>query len=424
MSPSTVLSYSETQSTTEDSLFTSPDKMKAKSTGETIAYYVPLGIVYLPVKLSFMGLASGFGWVSDNKIVEKVDDFLNSDDGLRGVLPTFSAQTGYGIKFYQKALLSSPNAATKDNLWLTGAFGDDHRALAEIVWDSLSVSKHDYFFRFVGKYQHNAEEMYHGLGPHSSADDKFLFNKEFYYTSIELNGYLTKQFRYYFRSSYENNMVHDGDIEHIGKEFPISVLNESSAPGIKDDVDLFSVTGGISVNAKNRQGNPYDGYESYIDAGFYQGIIDEDWRFMKFNVDYTKYFHIIYKRVIAFRVASEMNRTLGENDKIPFFYHAELGDQTSIRGYSRFRFLGHDKLLSSLEYRYPLRDIWDESGLDFTFFMDVGQVSQKEYFVDSRFTDLKVGIGAGIRIWSLSGLTAKLEVAKSSEMWRVYFILN
>ena len=87
----------------EDSEF--PPKMKSKEKWEQIVN-VPGTILALPFWLLEESISPVLDLVLEQKLVAKVKDFLRTDDGLRGVYPTYESQIGGGVKFFQKDLLN------------------------------------------------------------------------------------------------------------------------------------------------------------------------------------------------------------------------------------------------------------------------------------------------------------------------------
>ena len=65
--------------------------------------------------------------MDDTQIIDKIVDFLNTDDGRRGVIPTYSVRTGTGAKFYQKGLLGV--ADHRNVLEMTATAGSDREQL-------------------------------------------------------------------------------------------------------------------------------------------------------------------------------------------------------------------------------------------------------------------------------------------------------
>jgi Omp85 superfamily domain len=405
-----------------DSLDSYPEKMSTRSTTEWILY-APGGIVHFPLRVAFSGLSNGVGWVKNTKIIERINDLLTADNGLRGVKPTYAALQGAGGLFYQKAIFSASDAKNVDMVQLAASTWEEGRGYLGVDWLNIPAPKGVYL-DLHANYSNFTTEVFYGIGPKSDKDYGARFEKEFTSIYFDLHTRLYKNLEISFIGGQSITEIGRGsDADDFEERYVEDIYNEISAPGLTKEVELVHLGGELNIDTKNRPGNPSSGFKSSIKTALYTDAEDDGFGFYKASFDHQSFFHIIYDRVIAIRFAGEYNQNLSGKE-IPFYYMAELGSKESIRGYSRNRLNGTKKLLGSFEYRFPLRNIWDESGLDFDFFVDAGQVSNDDLFEDVRFSDIKVAVGGGIRVWNLEGTSLKIELAKSSEMWRFYLVLN
>ena len=407
-----------------------PELLPSRSTMETIAY-LPGAIVHFPIRLVFAGFGGTVGWVVDTKVIERVNDLLTSDDELRGLQPTYSARTGAGANLYQKGLLSGFHADNKDIATLTAAFGSEDRQYYQLLWKHipLPVSRTD--ATLTVRHRLFPEESFFGLGPNSQRSNETIFSHQLTRVTGELvhdlNNYLSLDVA--FGTDWNrigdgagaNEIEEDGEIEEGSTN---DVYTEATLPGVIDPASLGYVGVGFKVDSRNRPGDPTRGVLGEVSSKLHTDLDGDRWGYVRTDIDFSYYQHLIYKRVLVFRAALSSNRTSASGRAIPFYELAELGEDNTIRGFVRNRFRGRDKAISSVEYRFPLRDIWGESGLDFCFFVDAGQVSDQGFFDDVQWKDTLIGVGGGFRIWNLNGVVAKLELARSREMWRFYLVLN
>jgi hypothetical protein len=101
---------------------------------------------------------------------------------------------------------------------------------------------------------------------------------------------------------------------------------------------------------------------------------------------------------------------------VPFYLMPSIGGNSSVRGYSSFRFRGNHRLLMSAEYRWTAVRF-----LDMAVFYDTGKVAGE--IEQLRLTDLKWAYGVGARFHNSTGTLFRLEVARNDERaWR--FILS
>jgi hypothetical protein len=117
--------------------------------------------------------------------------------------------------------------------------------------------------------------------------------------------------------------------------------------------------------------------------------------------------------VLSFR--GRVQTMLDEGSPVPYFLMPSLGGGKTLRGFSSFRFRGRHSLLLSGEYRWtPNR--W---GLDMAIFVDAGKVAMDRRDLDLRRLEKDAGIG--VRFHSPISTPLRLEVARSSEGWRLVF---
>ena len=117
------------------------------------------------------------------------------------------------------------------------------------------------------------------------------------------------------------------------------------------------------------------------------------------------------------RIAGEIAEPFA-GKRIPFYYLSELGEQETIRGFTRGRFRDNDVILSSLEYRYP---IWRR--FDAGLFVDFGQVSPNVFENISR-KDFHTGFGGTLYFWLNERAVVRFIAGRSKERTRLYFSVN
>lgn len=420
-------SYASEADSTET---TYPERMKSRSTLETIAY-IPGAVIHYPIRLVFAGFGGTVGWVVDTKVIERVNDLLTSDDELRGLQPTYSARTGAGANLYQKGLLSGFGANNKDTATLTAAFGFENRQYYQLLWTDIPLPLHRTGATFTARHRFFPEEAFFGVGPHTQHEDESIYSHRLSRVSADIQRDLSNALTLKIAAGADWNEIGDGadsnEIEDDGEiDDPSAnrLYTEAMLPGIIDPAALGYVGLEVEVDSRNRPGDPTQGVYGLVSSKIHSDIEGDRWGFVRSEIDFSYYQHIIYKRVLVFRGAISSNRTSASGRAIPFYELAELGEDNTIRGFERNRFRGRDKAIGSVEYRFPLRDIWGESGLDFNLFVDAGQVSNRGFFNDVQWKDTLIGVGGGFRIWNLDGLVAKVELARSREMWRIYLVLN
>jgi len=83
-----------------------PEKLKSEETWETLIN-IPGKILFIPFWLMDKALAPILSWVGvAPQVTSKIARLLVSADGKRGLLPSTSDRTGFGLKFFQKDLIT------------------------------------------------------------------------------------------------------------------------------------------------------------------------------------------------------------------------------------------------------------------------------------------------------------------------------
>ena len=410
--------YSEEASAQQDTLLKKRPVMNSRSGWEKAAY-APGHLVYLPLKYTLRSLNYTVGYIDEKKIVQKINDFLTSDDGRIGVMPTYESRTGAGARFYHKGLFIGGKEQNKFEAIATA--GDFWRQRYEMSLENVRILHFNLYSNFLAGYTNLTSEEFYGLGPESEYDSNITYaieSSEFQFTlskPVSLNSRMNVLFGV---NSYRVYPTHDNSLFNL-------LYSECGETvwGLTDKVGLFNISADYTYDSKNRPGNPTMGTEAVAFAGIYPEASDFNrYGFYKYSVDLTKIFNLFYERILVLRLASENIEPL--NDKfVPMYMLSELGEKETIRGFSRGRYRDMDKLLMTAEYRYPLWRFWMEYGLDMSLFIDTGQVAP-DIYKDAALRDFAVGYGFGFRLWDEEGLIGKLEIGFSKDEYRIYAVLN
>lgn len=170
-------------------------------------------------------------------------------------------------------------------------------------------------------------------------------------------------------------------------------------------------------DSRNSLGQPSSGSHLLARLDRFVGVGRSNARnFTRYGVDYQAYHDLWRKRIIAFR--AKFQRIVTDEvtgGTIPVYQMSSLGGLDALRGYSRGRFVDNDLVTVTLEYRYPIYDIFDAF-----LFVDAGRV-YADLTKDEVFENWKQSIGGGIRIWKSKGTIAVIQIARSDEDTRLYF---
>lgn len=405
------------------------EKRCSRSTWEQVVS-APGLVFYLPIRASLLGINHTTGWVLDTKIPQKINDFLNKDDGTRGVYPVYSARTGAGATLYQKRLFSN----SMDEDWtITAAHWTYDRQMYKIkhtnipIYNKITIS-------YEGSYQFLANEPFFSLGidPYQgqlqgAVDDEVRFAQEETNALLNINFNQMENIRFKTQISYNAVNVFGAKDEDEPTIFERS-YTEQDLPGLFRNGRLLKTDLFVNLNTKNTPGNPSSGVKLNGNVGIVKDLNSgHGFNFWRAGLDLTTYIHLFSHRVLVLRTAGSAVRAIDEsNDRVPFYELSELGEDGSIRGFSRGRFRSNDMILGSIEYRFPVMEFWEEAGADAFIFSDIGQVSEyrQTIFDSGRWDRFKPSVGFGIRYWTLKSLVVKLEFGISEDESRFSFILN
>lgn len=392
-----------------DSVQVQHKKYRSKSTLESIVSF-PGTLVYLPFKLTFKGFGAIVSYVDEKKVVQKAQDFLISDDGQRGVLPTYSERTGGGIKFFQRGLLTSKS---KLSVLITAGLRSRRRYQLRLrrvqLWHVLSAD-------LLARYKFLPDEPFFGIGPDTDfEDDRTNFAHKQTTAQVAFGANLDERFTAKVIVGFEVNSISPGRNKRYVSTTDVDT--SKTLPGLETGVSLARFQVEVRHDSRNRPVRPGSGGVELLRVGFFEESGGDQFGFWKATVDFSRQFHLFYNRTLIFRVAGEITEPFSDR-AIPFYYFSELGRKETIRGFQRGRFRDLDMLFGSAEYRYPIWQI-----MDAFLFVDAGQVAH-DIFNDFSISDLQVGYGVGIQIWGREGVISSLAVGKSKDGFRVYFGLN
>ena len=405
--------FAESAASDEQEREAARERYTARETWETIVS-LPGKVIYFPFKMLFTGAAASAAYIDETKIVARVNDILESDDGLRALKPTYASRYGAGFKVHQKGLLNP-----QSKLSLRTAMGLRWRQKYELSWEHVRVPGG--FGDLSARYQMLSDESFFGLGPNSSQDEESNYAHEQAAVTAGFGMNLSTSVSWTIQVGYELNDILDGR----DTDLPLTtdLYTESTLSGVGSRITIARLGAHLEHDSRNRLGNPSSGGQLSFDAGLAGGLEDDRFGFWRLGVDITRYYHLFYQRVLALRAGAGVVRPIS-NRQIPFYELNELGRRETIRGYSRGRYRDRDMVLCTAEYRFPLRaEKSKRTGLDALLFLDAGQVhdSMFDRFAIDAF---KVALGCGLRLYNRDGETVRFEIGRGKEQTRFYLVLN
>lgn len=390
-----------------------PGKMKDRSTVEWIIA-APGLLVNIPLKIMFKGIGFTAGYIDESRLTDRVDNFLTSADGTKGVRPVYTSRGGGGLKFFNKDVL---NEGSK--LEISAAAGMRLRQHYQVAFKRLSISNEDLFASFHAGYQMQPDERFFGIGPATTPEDESNFAHEHTSVSAELGVRLRRQIELAVSAGFENNTILGGKLDDV--KSTSDVFTGASLPGLDTEIRLVQAGLVLQFDSRKSPLNTVNGVEAIVSGAFSGQPDGDDYAFWKLSAVIKCFIHLFYNRALVLRVAGEATEPLS-GKAVPFFSLSELGREDTIRGFSRGRFRDLDKILGSLEYHYP---VWWRSERKVTsfLFVDAGQVAN-DMSRQLDWEDVQVSFGGGFSYANDEGESLRFLVGKSKEQYRFYLDLN
>ncbi len=338
-------------------------------------------------------------------MIPKTIDFLTTEDGRRGVLPTVAPRSGIGVRYFANDILN-PGSRFRG----TFAAGLRGRKLLEMHYYGIDVFDAALVVSGRAQYRNMTDERFYGIGPGTEEDDETSFGHKRALAELTVGRQLRERLRTELSVGYEHNIIRQGRGDSISIT---DVLTENELPGLEEESSMARIELSFQYDGKNRAFRPSAGVEAELHGGVTTELKDNDFGFSTIGGDIRKYVHIRNDRILVFRLAATFVDPVSDR-QVPFYSLSELGRTNTIRGFRRGRFRDRDMVLGSIEYRYP---VW--RAMDALFFVDAGQVSNS---IDT--DDLQFTFGGGFRVWGKKGTFLRLEIGVSDDGVRFHFFLN
>jgi outer membrane protein assembly factor BamA len=378
--------------------------MPASSTWEKVASF-PGWVAYAPLWLTFETVVGVIVLNDRVQVIPKTIAFLTTEDGRRGVLPTFASRSGIGVRYFANDILN-PGSRFR----ATVASGMRGRRLFEMHYFGIDLFDGAVVVTGRAQYRNMSDERFYGIGPGAEEDDETTFRHKRALAELTVGIPLREKLRTGIAVGYEHNIIGQGRGDSVSIT---DVLTENELPGLEEESSMARIELALHYDGKNRAVRPSAGLEAELRGGVTAELTDDDFGFSTIGGDISKYLHIRNDRILVFRLAATFVDPVSDR-RVPFYSLSELGRTNSIRGYRRGRFRDRDMILGSIEYRYP---VW--RAMDALFFVDAGQVSNN---IDAN--DLQLTFGGGFRVWEKKGTFLRLEIGVSDDGYRFHFFLN
>ncbi len=207
----------------------------------------------------------------------------------------------------------------------------------------------------------------------------------------------------------------DFDTTHVElkKPAPDSQLQLVFVPGSGEDPSY--VHSHVMGALDSRDGPGYTRRGSLLQATLhdYRQQRGDGLSFRRLDAAAEQYVPILHGNWVIYLGLRMSTTTTSDSNTVPFFLMPQLGGH-DLRGFSNYRFRDRHSIWFTGEYRWYVQEF-----VDMAVFYDAGKVAPERAQLD--FDDLKTSIGAGIRFHGPQTTAVRLEVARSSEGWRLIF---
>ncbi len=371
----------------------------------------PGDVINFPFQLLFDGLGWASAKIIDTKLIPKVQDFLTADDGSRGILPTTAPQAGYGLQYYHAGL-----PAKQSVLGIQATWGLLSRQSYGLSIKNLPLGSNRIYGDISANYAFYPDELFYGVGNRISDRQETNYALKAINLKLGLGFKLHRSMALEIQAGYVTSEASSGKDKAI--DSITDIYQPSELPGLKETTSFFQIQPLLKFDYKDRPGNPSTGWDGTIGSGLFMQANGDDFGFWKLSAEVNRYVHLFRNRVLVLNIGGEVTESVPDK-AVPFYYLSQLGKKETIRGFERGRYRDKDAVWGSLEYRYPIR----MPSLDFLLFVDAGQVAD-DIFEEFSLDHLKPGFGGGLRIWTEKSLVTRMELGKSKDGFRFYFILN
>ena len=388
------------------------EKIK-KSTAEIIAD-IPGEILKLP----FYTLEFVTYTIITNPPVSEITKLIDLGAEAKPYIPVvgYGSKSGLKLGFGLRKLKSIAPTDFVKGKWYYSA--NDYQSykletrLEKLFTDRLGL---DLYFR----YKKRPRESFYGIGIESREDKEANYTLENTEFKVEVPFRTFKKLYIGLIGGYQITNLYDGrDPELVGDLDSIFADTDFALqPGRLDGSRYATFGASLEWDNRDSRGQPSKGTHAYASYIRYSGLnVSKGLDFSRYKIDLRQYLNVWSKRILAIRVYLQRFDANDANTRAtPVYLTSSLGGKTALRGYSRGRYIDNDLAMISVEYRYPIYDIFDAF-----IFLDEGRVYEK-ISDEEFFANWKYSAGFGLRVWNPRTVIATFQVARSDETTKLYF---
>jgi len=264
------------------------------------------------------------------------------------------------------------------------------------------------------QWQDLTQVNYFGIGPDSLEDER----SEFRLKETDVAGYALVRANRWLTIGGRFGWIDAPTIEEpagpFDRGFPDTRLVFPNDPGVAEQSSMLHGGVGAEVDTRDYPSRPTRG-------GFYRAawqiFSDRDlhqFSFQRSEVEGVQLLPVNERWVLGVHGWAVFSTTDSGNT-VPFYMLPSIGGTNTLRGFSNYRFHDRNMLVANVESRWALFQ-----HIDAAAFFDAGSVAARAGDLDLD----KTSWGAGVRVHSRTSTLARLDVAHSTEGWKVVFNLS
>jgi Omp85 superfamily domain len=344
--------------------------------------------------------------------IDKFGD--GGSDRKRGWYPEFSNMiTGSGIV--------SAGPGYRHWMYNDQAFLDASGALswhlykmAQVRFEVPDFSNHHFTVGSQAMYADNTQVNYFGIGPDSLESNQSQYQLE----STDIVAYGAYRPHEWLSIGGKVGWLTGLTLLPTGGTFKPNLPEAQQVfptePGMQseDQPDFLHTQASIVADTRNYPGHPTKGglyrgaWTTYHDQS--SGIFS----FEEYEGEAMQFIPLTSENWILAFNAWALFTHVPNGHEIPFYFLPSLGGQSTLRGYSSFRFHDQNLAMVSVESRWALF-----THVDGALFVDAGNVAQRAQDLNFDKTD----VGAGLRLHTERNTWGRIDVAHGSEGWNFLF---
>jgi hypothetical protein len=268
---------------------------------------------------------------------------------------------------------------------------------------------------FVARWQDLTQVNYFGIGPDAAESQR----SEYRLKDTDVAGYgILRANRWLSvggRFGWMKQPTISSSAGPFDRDFPDTRLLFPSDPGVSEQSSLLHGGATVEADSRDRPGRATRGRLYRAAAQIFSDRDLHQFSFRRYEAEGLQLLPVAGERwVLALHGWGVFSDT-SDSNSVPLYMQPALGGINTLRGFSDYRFHDRNLLVANAESRWALF-----AHVDAAAFIDAGNVA-------ARVRDLnldKTSYGAGLRVHSRTSTLARLDVAHSSEGWRVVFNLS